>query len=294
MRFNQRVPGGFARSGIGHERPARFGTGWRRFLFGDPDCVIEDRADACVNTIVETSGNTVVTYLNVHSMDSQYPIDGRVGAIPLKTAEGQPIRFGDPFVLNVMIELLTISGDYEDGNDNSKTMPQLAMGIGMNASDFDSDSNRHLVYGWRCGAAGTQDIDEDGRWIVSHLATGGSGQFLSNQSAGDDVVLYTAQFMVGPDLTNGSGGAESFNATVARMEYKDSQHGTPYETGSSNLTAVSLNQNQGFNDPDAQVYLYAMASDKNDVTNDDGNPCVVTARFWYMVEADVLNGYGTS
>ena len=287
-----RVPGEFSRSNVGVSRFAR--TGWQRFRFSDAGTTTEHGDVAVINTVVETTGNTVFTYLNTHACSSIYPTDGYIGIIPLKTPEGIPLTFGDPFILRCRIELLAISGDYEDGSDTSKGRPQLAMGIGTNASDVEATSNRHIMFGWRNGAAGAQDIDEDGRNFVSHLSTNGSGHALVHNSAGDDVVIYEGEFFVGPDLTDGSGGAENANAHLVRQEYRDSQDGSPFERGGSNSTVVALNGNQGFNDATGQVYLYASASDMNTLSSDDGDPCVVTCRFWYMVEAAFIQGYGTS
>jgi len=274
--------------------------GWRRFRFTDAGVVTEEPTDV-IDTIVETTGNTVITFLNQHTLNSEHPVDGYVGAIPLKSPEGVPLSFGDPFSLKVMIELISISGSYTGVSNNSSSKPQICMGIGMNASDFDNDSNRHFVYGWRNNAGGSETIDEDGRWMYSMLATGGSGQGTANGGSGDDSVLFIGQFFVGPDMTNGSGGAEASNAHLVRQEFADSNHSTPYQPGEaasptsgSNVTAVGMNANQGFNDVAAQVYLYACISDKNLLSSDDGNPCVVTCRLWYMVEADFTLGWGTS
>ena len=296
MGTRQRVPGEFSRTNMG--RALHSHTGWQRFRFTDAGVVTEEPTDVLDGAPVETTGNTVVTFKTSHSLNSEHPIDGYVGAIPLKTPEGTPLKFGDPFSLKVMIELISISGTYTGSTSTTASKPQVCMGIGMNASDFDSDSNRHFVYGWRNNAGGSEDIDEDGRWIYSSLASGGSGQVTTNNGAGDDSVLFIGQFFVGPDMTDGSGGAEAHNAHLVRQEFADSNHTTPYSpgeaaTGGSNMTAASLNQNQGFNDGAAPVYLYACISDKNHLSGTASSACVVTCRLWYMVEADILGGWGT-
>lgn len=289
-----RVPGEFSRSSMGNKKFAY--PGWRRFRFTDAGVDVEDGANACVDSIVETTGNTVITFLNTHSHNSEHPIDGRVGITKLKTPEGVPLRFGDPFCLKVMIELISISGSYTGATDTSSSKPQVCLGIGMNATDADNDSNRHFVYGWRSNAesASSETIDEDSRWIFSSLATGGSGQDTTNAGSGDNCVLYIGEFVVGPDMTDGSGGAEAHNAHLIRGEFADSNHATKFDPGDSNITSSGLGANQGFNDGAAQVYLYACVSDKNVLSADDGNPCVVTCRLWYMVEADFTLGWGTS
>ena len=291
MGTRQRVPGEFRRTNTG--RALHSHTGWQRFRFTDDGVVTEEPTDVLDGAPVETTGNTVVTFKTSHSLNSEHPIAGDVGAIPLKTPEGMPLKFGDPFSLKVMIELISISGTYTGSTSTTASKPQVCMGIGTNASDFDNDSNRHFVYGWRNNAGGSETIDEDGRWIYSSLATGGSGQVTTNNASGDDSVLFIGQFFVGPDMTDGSGGAEAHNAHLIRQEFADSNHSTKFEPGNSNMTSAGLNSAQGFNDAAAQVYLYACVSDKNHLSGTASSACVVTFRLWYMVEADILGGWGT-
>ena len=253
---------------------------------GDP----EDPGSVLAS-LVETTGNTVATFNNNHSAGGDHVIDGYVGGMPLLTPEGVPITFGTPFVLKTMIELITIGGTYTDGNDTNMNWPQIAMGLGENATDFDADDNMHFMVGARLRArssvGGGETIDEDAYVTYGRLATGGSGQITSQHTtAMDDMKLYVTDFMVGADL--------DANGNVVRVTQTYSASGDDYANSPIAMTFNSLTANQGTASAGDQVYLYAGFQDKSTSLNGSNAGSIVTVRFWYMVEADIARGWGGS
>ena len=289
MSNHSRIPGNIASQTTGRNSPVQ--KGWRQFFFTDPRCVVESEGGDCVATVVETTGNTVITFQTDHSGGTLFPLDGWVAGMPLQTDEGNILTFGTPFVLKVMVELISISGDYDNADNAGKSNPMMTMGICMNASDFDASDNRHYGYGARLGCEGSEDIDEDVKWCVDHLEADGSGldETSGNAYSGSsNPKLFVGEFIVGPDMATANG-----NAILIHQEFKAS--GANYAVPNSGLNFSTIGANQGFNDAATTVTLYGAIQDRVDDNGISGNTaCVVTARFWYMVEADVHNLWGGS
>jgi len=288
MSSNSRITGNIALQTTGRNSPVE--KGWRQFFFTDPRCVVESEGGDCVASVVETTGNTVITFQTDHSGGTLFPLDGYVAGMPLITPEGNTITFGSPFVLKVMIELISIAGDYDNAANSGKTNAIMTMGICMNASDFDASDNRHYGYGVKLMCEGSEAIEEDAKWTVDHLETDGGGldETSGNAFSGShNPKLFIGQFSVGPDMATAAS-----NVILTHQEYKAS--GDDYLIPVSNLTVESRNANQGFNDAPTTVTLYAAVQDKETASISGNTACVVTARFWYMVEADFHNLWGGS
>jgi hypothetical protein len=210
--------------------------------------------------------------------------------MPLQTDEGNIVTFGTPFVLKVMVELISISGDYDNASNAGKSNPMMTMGICMNASDFDASDNRHYGYGARLMCENTEAIEEDVKWTVDHLETDGGGldETSGNAFSGsNNSKLFVGEFHVGPDMATAAS-----NAILMHNEFKAS--GDDYSIPNASLAFSSLNANQGFNDAATTVTLYAAIQDRETGSISGNSACVVTARFWYMVEADIHNLWGGS
>ena len=288
MSNHSRIPGNIALQTTGRNSPVE--KGWRQFFFTDPRCVVESEGGDCVASVVETTGNTVITFQTDHSGGTLFPLDGYVAGKPLLTPEGNTITFGSPFVLKVMVELISITGDYDNAANSGKTNAIMTMGICMNASDFDASDNKHFGYGAKLMCEGTESIEEDVKWTVDHLETDGGGLDESSGNAFNGVnnaKLFVGQFMVGPDMAPQNG-----NAILTHQEYK--ALGDNYAIPSSGMSVTHLNANQGFDDAPTTVTLYAAVQDKEVGSISGNTACVVTARFWYMVEGDFHNLWGGS
>jgi hypothetical protein len=283
----RRIPGNIAESNTGKDRHVE--KGWRQFFFTDPRCTVQNSTGgACIDSVVETTGNTVITFKTGHSGGTLFPMDGYVAGLPLRTDEGDIITFGTPFVLKVMIELISISGDYDNGGE-AKTQGMITMGICMN-TDFDADDNRHYGFGCRLMCEGSEAIEEDIKWTIDHLESDGSGQDDTSGNAysgSNNPKLFVGEFMVGPDMATASG-----NAVLMHQEFKAS--GDNYAVTNSNISFSSLGANQGFNNAATPVTLYAAVQDREQDSFSGNTACVITARFWYMVEADYHNLWGGS
>ena len=219
-----------------------------------------------------------------------FPLDGWVAGMPLQTDEGNILTFGTPFVLKVMVELISITGDYDNAVDAGKSNPMMTMGICMNASDFDAADNRHYGYGARLMCEGSEAIEEDVKWTVDHLETDGGGldETSGNAYAGtDNPKLFVGEFMVGPDMATANA-----NTILIHQEFKAS--GGSYAVTNTALAFSHLNADQGFDDAATTVTLYSAIQDRETGSISGNTACVVTARFWYMVEADVHNLWGGS
>tara|TARA_R100000315_G_C5230306_1_gene141362 strand:- start:1059 stop:1940 length:882 start_codon:yes stop_codon:yes gene_type:complete len=287
------APGNFSHTSLGSAKHAH--TGWRQFMFTDSQVTIEDPSSV-ISSMVETTGNSVATFATTHSVTlDKSPLLGYVGIMPLLTPEGAPLTFGDPFLLRTRIELISISGDSTSTTESSatnKSKPQIAIGIAENASDADSTTNRHMLFGWRCKADSAQSeaIDESPAGIYCRLETDGDGHLVSSFSGlNDGANLFEANFFVGPDHDAAD------NTHMAYQVFADSNHGTPYDKaggGSRGYATTSFNTSQGFDAAAGQAYIYACVSDCNTVSS-ASSACVVTFRLWYMVEADIARGWGT-
>lgn len=288
----QRIPGNIANATVGRDRYAE--KGWRQFFFSDPRCVVESEGGDLVASVVETSGNTVITFLTDKGQDvgSAFPIEGYVAGMPLTTPEGDIITFGTPFVLKTMIELVSISGDCSDQSGENMTQPTISMGICMNASDFDADDNRHLATGLRiCSQSSANEaVEEDIRMTSDSLQTGGSGKITAAGNAysgSNNAKISISEFEVGPDMAT-----QTANALVTHQQFMAS--GNNFLVPNQGLSIASTGPNQGFNDAATTVTLYAAIQDMEYDAFSGNTACVLTVRFWYMVEADFHNLWGGS
>ena len=137
---------------------------------------------------------------------------------------------------------------------------------------------------------GTEAIEEDVKWTVDHLETDGGGLDDTSGNAFNGSAnskLFVGQFMVGPDMATQNG-----NAILIHQEFKAS--GDNYAVPNAGLAFSHLNASQGFNDAATTVTLYAAVQDRHTDAISGNTACVVTARFWYMVEADIHNLWGGS
>tara|TARA_R110001592_G_C13115628_1_gene745377 strand:- start:423 stop:1160 length:738 start_codon:yes stop_codon:yes gene_type:complete len=242
--------------------------------------------------VVETTGNTVITFQTGHSGGTVFPIEGYVAGMPLTTPEGDTVTFGSPFVLKTMIELVSISGDHSDQGGTHATQPTISMGICMNASDFDADDNRHLGSGLRISSnsASSEAVEEDLRMTTDSLQTDGSGKITAAGNAysgSNNPKLSISEFEVGPDMAT-----ETANAIVTHQQFMAS--GDNYLVPNQAMGIASTNANQGFNDAATTVTLYTAIQDMETDAFSGNTACVLTVRFWYMVEADFHNLWGGS
>ena len=290
MSYHSRIPGNIALQTTGYNSPAE--KGWRQFFLSDSRCVVESEGGDCVASVVETTGNTVITFQTGHSGGTAFPIEGYVAGMPLRTDEGNIITFGTPFVLKTMIEVVSMTGDHSDQSGEDMTQPTISMGICMNASDFDADDNRHMGSGYRfmSRSSGSEAAEEDIKWTVDSLQTDGSGKITSAGNAysgSNNTKLNIAEFHVGPDMAT-----ESANAILVHQEFKASGDG--FTVSNASIDTDSFNANQGFNDAGTTVTLYAAIQDMETDAFSGNTACVLTVRFWYMVEADFHNLWGGS
>ena len=293
----QRIPGNIANSTVGKDRYVE--KGWRQFFLSDPRCVLQNDTGVTVSSnnavpcsINESTGNTVITFLTGHDGGTAFPIDGYVAGMPLRTDEGDIITFGTPFTLKTMIEVISMTGDHSDQSGEHMTQPTISMGICMNSSDFDADDNRHMGSGYRfmSRSSGSEAAEEDIKWTVDSLQTDGSGKITSAGNAysgSNNTKLHIAEFHVGPDMAT-----ESANAILVHQEFKASGDG--FTVSNASIDTDSFNANQGFNDAGTTVTLYAAIQDMETDAFSGNTACVLTVRFWYMVEADFHNLWGGS
>jgi hypothetical protein len=232
----------------------------------------------------------VITFQTGHSGGTAFAIEGYVAAMPLTTPEGNPITFGSPFTLKTMIELVSIAGDYSDSSGEHMTQPTISMGICMNASDFDADDNRHLGSGLRIMANGSESVEEDLKMTTDSLQTDGSGKITAAGNAyvgSNNSKISISEFEVGPDMAT-----QTANALVTHQQFMPS--GSNFVVPNQVLSIASTNSNQGFNDAATAVTLYAAIQDMETDAFNGNTACVLTVRFWYMVEADFHNLWGGS
>jgi len=286
-----RVPGNIANQTTGKNYLLE--KGWRQFFFTDPRCVVEPgTAQPLSGAPVETTGNTVFTFNQNYDGGTEFAIDGYVAGMPLRTAEGDVVTFGKPFVLKTMIELISISGDYDSVADTDATQAVLSMGICENASDYDADDNRHLGSGCRLMCRLSEVVEEDVFDTIDSLDSSGSppGQITTASTAcngSDNPKLFVSEFFVGPDMATANG-----NTFLQRQAFKAS--GNSYATPVNALHVKSFNDVQGFDSDGTIVTFYAAVHDMETDAFSGNTACVLTARFWYMVEADVKVGWGGS
>jgi hypothetical protein len=292
------MPGAFTNRTTGGS--LAYKQGWRRFMATGANVTTED-PNSYLGSVVETSGNTVLTFaqsIQATGAAKKNPIQGWVAILPLTGPTGRPITFGKPFMLKTMIELISISGSYSKSNGDNKNNPQIAMGVGMYGSGVDTTANRHLFQGFRCQTYAAKDITFRGKLMYGALNTGGNGYFNAIIGARQtDYDLIIADWYMGPDLTGSNqGDAETSNFSVNYGSASDSSgrggNVTDWAGGPNNLLMYSLNRNQGFN-ADTQVYLYLSLTDFDSQDNDGSNtPATLTCRFWYMVGDDMSAGWG--
>jgi hypothetical protein len=289
-------------------KPTHAYTGWRRFNFQSSELTkAAEDPDGIIASVVENATTTVVTY-NAFSGSSsglptdKAPIHGYTAAIPLKTAEGVGISFGDPFILKVRIELINMTGDSRSSAGSDKSKPQVSFGICENAANFAYDdvaaqtngTNRNVYIGWRNkrDSSASESITETPVMLYGGLSTGGSEhENFGKRNSGitDGTTIIEGAIHVGPDL-----GADK-NTYVSIQGFASS--GDDYSTcngGGNSYKVQSFNTNQGF-DADTQVYLFCSLGDCNTLSSSGSrDAAVVTLRMTYLVEADPIRGWGTS
>ena len=292
MSYSSRIPGNIATQRTGRNRYEE--KGWRRFFLTDPRCRVQNDQGVTVSSsaaapcsVDESTGNTVITFLSGHDGGSFFTLDGYVAGQALRTDEGEPLDLGMPFVLKTMIELVSISGDH--GDSGTQTHPQISMGlIQETGDDFANDSARFLGSGVRINARSSigEDVEEDARYLTEMLSSGGSGQSVSIGDSPDNK-LFITEFVIGPDMAT-----TEDNARLMRQGFQAS--GNSYAVNTNSLTEKGTNANQGFNSGSTVATLYAAIQDVESSSFSGATPCVLTVRFWYMVEADYHQGWGGS
>ncbi len=294
-----RSPGNFSHTSLGRNWHAR--KGWRRFFFSDSRCRLQDDQGITVSsnaeapcTVDESSGNTVITFKATHDGNtSGFTLDGFVGGITLLTDEGSVITCGTPLTLKTMIELISISGDSSDFGSEHRTQPCISMGLTMETgNDFANDTSRHIGSGVQIGARNSRNppetVGEDAKYYTEQTADNANGgQSRSSAVTSDNCKLYITEFQVGPDMATSDG-----NTRISRQCFKAS--GDNYATPTDNMTHVETTNHSGFNNANTPLTLYAAISDHETDAFTNNDPCIVTCRLWYMVEADYYNGFGGS
>jgi len=288
---------------IAHRTTGRaryYRDGWQQF-YATGATVVQEDPNTYKDTVVETTGNTVFTFadsISATGATKVHPAQGWVAAMPLTGPDGTAITLGKPFALRTMIEMISISGDYSRTDNDDKNWPVISMGIGTNATDYTgtavvADANRHVFAGYRIRATGSQDIETNAYMIYSYLSGTGSGHTTATGSTTNQTgyPLMVTDYMIGPDMSDGSGGAESINGLINICTFADSNAGTPYEKGPT-ISQKGLSADRGFN-ADSQVFLYVSIADQDAGANDGSNTAVtLTCRFWYMLTHDMSNGWG--
>jgi len=280
-----RVPGDFAHSSVGKARLVN--RGWQQFMMTHPECVIEDPLNQCTGgdgTIVETSGATVFTFADGHDGGSTVAIDGCVAFKPLEDAFGEVVNYGQPFTLRMVIELISISGDYGSGTNN--TMPMIVCGIAQQFSDFDAAGASFLAIGYRLNCTGSEDIAVDADAIVVSRATSGSGQRTQDDTTGhDDHPIMSMKFICGPDLDADGNCYGSFVALqpVGGSDPFDALTNNPWYSQAS-MDNLGLNANQGTFTAGNSVKIFVAVTDKT-ASNGDSTPATVTFKVHYLVSA---------
>ena len=292
MSYSSRIPGNIALQKTGRNRYEE--KGWRRFFLTDPRCNVQNDQGVTVSSsaaapcsVDESTGNTVITFLTGHDGGTNFTLDGYVAGLPLRTDEGDLLELGMPFVLKTMIELVSISGDH--GDSGTQTHPQISMGlIQETGDDFAGDTKRHIGSGVRIQARSSvsESVEHDSKYLTETLVGGGSGQQVS---AGDSKTnkLYITEFVVGPDMATSTD-----NTRIMRQGFEAS--GNSYAVDTNALTEAGTNSNQGFNSGSTIATLYAAIQDIESSSFSGATACVLTVRFWYMVEADYHQGWGGS
>lgn len=298
MPRRQKMPGAFTKRTTGGSR--FYEQGWRRFMATGTNITTED-PNSYLGTVVETSGNTVLTFadgITATGSAKKDPSQGWVAILPLMGPSGIPVTFGKPFMLKTMIELIDITGDYSRTNGQNRNRPQIAMGIGMDGSDVNSTDNHHIFGGFRLQTYRAKDITFGAKMMYAALNTAGTGHFNTGIGASQtNYDLFMADYFMGPDLVGASGDdAEHANFAMNYGTWSDSSgrggNVDDWEGGANGMQFYALNKNQGFN-ADTQVYVYLSLTDfDSSANNGSRTPATLTCRFWYMVGGDMKNGWG--
>ena len=171
----------------------------------------------------------------------------------------------------------------------TKPRPQLAFGLCANSTNFQSSTNKHVAYGWRNrrDSTGSELVDEEVVLITEcRTDTDGDGFVLTTkQISGDDHNILEAMIFIGPDAN------ESKNAGIVTQVFKDSGNNFDRSNTSYEFEMLENDNNQLGT---GQAYLFVAVGDCNATDNSSGTDCVLTVRLSYMVEADPVNGWGTS
>ena len=292
MSRNSRVPGDFAHSSVGKARLVN--RGWQQFMMTHPECVIEDPLNQCTGgdgTIVETSGATVFTFADGHDGGSTVAIDGCVAFKPLRDAFGEEVNYGvTPFTLRMVLELISISGDYGNGaNDNE---PMIVCGIAQQFADFDHAGASFMAVGYRLNCTGSEDIMKDSDAIVVSRTTSGSGQRTEDHTtAHDNHPIMSMTFTCGPDLDADANCYGSFVALqpVGGSDPFDAHAANPWSGASGGFSNLRLNANQGTFTAPNSVKIFVAVTDKS-ASNGDSTPAVVTFKVHYLVSAAPAGG----
>tara|TARA_R100000329_G_scaffold82425_1_gene70157 strand:- start:1538 stop:2413 length:876 start_codon:yes stop_codon:yes gene_type:complete len=286
-----RAPGNFSHTSLGKSTHATLG--WQRFRLLDSDVITEQNDPVILSSIVENANSTVVTYNKTHNTThaSTSPIAaGDIFAKPLRDAEGRLVSFADPFTLRIRLELISMTGDYRATTGTDKAKPQILIGVCANASDFDATTNKHMAFGWRNKAesSSSQAIDHTPVLLkLAHTQNDGDGHLITNLAGSYDTGtnLYEGQIIVGPDTDI------SDNAAILCQGYHDSGDDFSKANVAYQLTRLDdVDNNCGA----GQVYLFIAIADTNALNNGSSTDCVMTIRFSYMLDADPVNGWGTS
>ena len=297
------IPGNFSHTSLGKATHSRLG--WQIFRIDDPDVIYKSQADfasdnglTARNAVLATDGkvqnatNTVFTYNKTHqNAANKSPLEsGDVFAMPLRDAEGRLLSLNDPFCLRLRIELISMTGDSISTNSGStKPRPQLAYGLWANSTNFQSSTNKHLAYGWRNRreSSSSELVDEE-IVVITECTTQTDGDgfiFSTKQITGDDHNILEAMIFIGPDAN------ESKNAGIVTQVFKDSGNNFDRSNTSYEFEMLENDNNQLGT---GQAYLFVAVSDTIPLNNASGTDCVLTVRLSYMVEADPVNGWGTS
>ena len=286
-----RVPGNFSHTSMGKSTHATLG--WQRFRLLDSDVITEQNSPVILSSIVENATSSVVTYNKTHGTthSSTSPLAaGDIFAKPLRDAEGRLVTFAHPFALRLRLELISMTGDSRSDSGTDKPKPQILVGVCADSSNFDNSTNKHMAFGWRNkrDSAQSENIDEAPVLLrYAHTQDDGDGFTVINLAGSydDGTNIYEGMLFVGPDTDKAD------NASIFCQAYHDS--------GDNFQKANVAFQNETLNDTDnnpgtGQVHLFIAIADTNAVNNAGGTDCVMTFRFSYMIDADPVNGWGTS
>ena len=286
-----RVPGNFSHTSMGKSTHATLG--WQRFRLLDSDVIAEQESPSILSSVVENATSTVVTYNKTHNQapSSTSPLQiGDIYAKPLRDSEGRLVTFANPFTLRLRLELISMTGDSRSDSGTDKPKPQILIGVCADSSDFNDSTNKHMAFGWRNkrDSDESEDIDEAPVLLrYAHTQDDGDGFTVINLAGSydDGTNIYEGTLFVGPDTDKAD------NASILCQAYHDS--------GDNFQKANVAFQHETLNDVDnnpgtGQVFLFVAVSDSNATNNAGGTDCVMTFRFSYMIDADPVNGWGTS